>query len=162
MKKLAFLPIVLILLLSCSNDDNGNGEEVFEPQILAFETISQGYLTSTGMYLFEESNLVIYSSEEWAELTEQMSFYNTVGDDFMDVEVNFQTTQVLVCIDKIYYNGGWSIDITEVIETENHITVSIENLNTGNLTSIVTRPFHIVKIPKSDKPVVFERIYPED
>jgi hypothetical protein len=161
MKRLLFYSLVLIFV-SCSSDDTVNEEEVFEPQTLTFETISQGDITSTGMYLFEESNLVIYSSDEWTELTEQMSFYNTVGDEFMDVEIDFQTTQVLVCIDKIYYNGGWSIDITEAIETENHITVLIENLNTGNLTSVVRRPFHIVKIPKLDKPVVFERIYPED
>ena len=153
---------LLLIFVSCSSDDNGNGEEVFEPQIIEPIEISKGYMTGSGMFLVEEQLTVIYTESQWEELIESMIYYNNVNDEFAKTPINFDDFQVFVVMEEVKYSGGWSIDITEIIEELDEIHVKVENLLTGNATSMVMRPFHIVKIPKSDKPVVFERIFPED
>lgn len=57
----------------------------------------------------------------------------------------------------MYGNGGHTIDITNITEFETTIVVTVENLQTGNTSGVfVTQPYHIVKIPKATKPIVFE------
>jgi hypothetical protein len=70
--------------------------------------------------------------------------------------IDYANYTVIVVIDRIYGNGGHSIDITNITEFETNIIVTVENLQTGNTFSVVTQPYHIVKIPKATKPIVFE------
>ena len=56
---------------------------------------------------------------------------------------------VIAIFDRVYGNGGNSIDITNITEFETNIIVTVENLQTGNTSSVVTQPYHIVKIPKA-------------
>lgn len=162
MKKRILLPIVLTLLFSCSSDDNGNEGEFFEPQEINFIEVSQGSLVSTAMYDIEEENYLITTQSQWVTLTEIMESNNTSNNDFLEVEINFQTDQIIAIFDRTRSGIGWTVDVTEAIEEEFQISVTIENLNKGNLAQVSRRPYHIVKIPKSDKPVIFERIYLED
>ena len=64
--------------------------------------------------------------------------------------------KIIAVFDKIYGNGGHSIDIIKITENENKVIVTIENILGGDATSIMTQPFHIVKIPKTDKLIIFE------
>jgi hypothetical protein len=34
----------------------------------------------------------------------------------------------------------------------------VSNLHTGDISGVITQPFHIVKIPVSDKEIVFEQV----
>jgi hypothetical protein len=61
--------------------------------------------------------------------------------------------------DEVKSDGGWSIDITNIENQENQIVVTVTNLHTGNITSVMTQPYQIVKIPVSDKEIVFEIVY---
>jgi hypothetical protein len=61
-------------------------------------------------------------------------------------------------IDKRYGNGGWSVDILDVIEYDDKILVKYTNLNKGDDTLPIIQPYHFVKIPISNKNVVFEYI----
>jgi len=160
MKKLFFYSLVLIFV-SCSSDDNGNGEEVFEPQEVEIIEIGHGAMAGPNSGL-DESYLVIKNTTEWIQLLEAIDAVNNESENFSETTIDFSQYLIIAAIDEVKYNGGWSIDITSIMEYEPEIEVTVENLLTGNLTSIVRQPFHIVKIPKSDKPVVFERIYTED
>ena len=64
--------------------------------------------------------------------------------------------QVIAVFDKLHNNGGWSIDVINIIENENSLNVNIDNLQNGNLTQIVIQPFHIIKIPRTNKKIVFK------
>lgn len=70
-------------------------------------------------------------------------------NDFTDTNIDFNKYQIIAVFDQIYENGGYSIDITNVI-------VKVENLLTGGINSIFNQPFHIIKISKSGKPILFE------
>jgi len=53
-------------------------------------------------------------------------------------------------------NGGYTIDITGVVENKNDLTVTIRNLSpNGAVYTVITQPYHIVKIPKTEKRIVF-------
>jgi len=162
MKKLAFLPIVLALLLSCSNDDEGSDPQPFEPYDVAYTLVAKGSLYGNSAEGISELALVITNDISWLDLMEAINSYNDHSHQFEETEIDFNDYQLLVAFEEVKPNGGWSIDIMKVTEQELQIEVKIENLQTGNLASVHTQPFHIIKILKSDKPVVFERIYPED
>ncbi|MFP3813769.1 hypothetical protein, partial [Bacillus sp. SIMBA_005] len=54
-------------------------------------------------------------------------------------------------------NMSTSIDVTKATIRSGKIIIRIENLKVG-FTNDVSQPFHIVKIPKSSKNIVFEKI----
>jgi hypothetical protein len=76
--------------------------------------------------------------------------------NFTETNIDFNNFQLLVSIDGTRPNTGYSIDISNVIENTTNITATVSILNSGNGFTVLTQPFHIVKIPKSPKPVVFQ------
>ena len=51
-------------------------------------------------------------------------------------------------------NSTTSVDVTQIIERENNITVIIENIDKG-ISQDISHPFHIVKMTKTNKPITF-------
>lgn len=144
------LLILTIALISCSsNDDNLNKN-------VNFSIIGQGQLQGNGAENIEKSNLVIDNTTSWNELIDKMNTANNVSDDFAETDIDFSQYIIIAVFDKIYGNGGHSIDIIEIMENETTIAVKVDNLMTGDDTQIITQPFHIVKIPKTEKQIIFE------
>jgi len=85
-----------------------------------------------------------------------MNSVNNVSDNFQEINIDFSQYQIIAVFDKIYSNGGHSIDIINVKENGKSITVVVNNLLTGDATSVIAQPFHIVKIPKTEKQIIFE------
>ncbi|MCL2132447.1 MAG: protease complex subunit PrcB family protein, partial [Lentimicrobiaceae bacterium] len=98
---------------------------------------------------------VITTPAEWDTLLSTIPAYSIVAD-FVETTIDFTAYQVIVVIDEQRYSGGWTIDITDVTEYANSIVVTYTNLMNGNLASVITRPFHIVKIPVSNKQIIFQ------
>ena len=147
MKKLLLLTVLLPLVtISCSNDDN---EAVNTPP----QEIAQGWLSYNEV--FTNENIVITSSSQWEELLSDMEAINEGNTDtFTETDIDFNSYEVLACFQ--VKNGTTTVDINAVTENENNITVTVKNLQQG-VTQDVAIPFHIVKIQKSNKPVVFEQ-----
>ncbi len=121
----------------------------------AIVTIGKGDLCCNGAQNISKQNIVITNQVDWTTLISAMNTVNNKSDEFTEIDIDFDQFQIIAAFEEIKYSGGHSIDITAVVETESSIEVQVENLKTGDITSIVTQPFHIVRIPKSDKPVVF-------
>jgi len=156
MKRLFFL-LVTLISVSCSTS-----EENYSVQSITPITVGKGDLTS---YPFiQPRQLVITNSADWAALRNEIdSYYIGIGlgnhftnTFFQETTIDFTSFEAIVVIDQGYGNGGHSIDITSVSENQSSIIVTVQNLNTGGLTTVVTQPYHIVKIPISTKPVVFQ------
>ncbi|WP_431243409.1 protease complex subunit PrcB family protein [Flavobacterium sp. P21] len=73
-----------------------------------------------------------------------------------DVTVDFTKYQVIAVFDEVHNYGGYSIDITKVTESKIQTIIKVEKLLKGNLTTVITQPYHIIKIAKSNKTVVFK------
>jgi hypothetical protein len=151
--KTKILKLIAILLLlagsfySCENNSMQE-QEFIQEQKLTPLTLAKGVL-SDGIKNLAGKNMVVTTKSEWDNLRTTMNLIST--------EVDFNTYQVIAVIDDIHGNGGWTVDITDITEYADKIVVTYTNLETGNATSATTQPFHIVKIPVSNKRILFQQ-----
>src|SRR5690554_4004007 len=149
MKKIFLIAILSMALINCSSDDNNN--ESFSPQNIDFTTIGQG-VAIVNLMTIEQQNIAITNQTDWNQFLE--SFPHAA--EISETDIDFNTFQVIVSIDEERGHTGHWLEITEIIENENNITVTIATGEGDSGFESICRPYHIVKIPKSDKPVVFE------
>lgn len=149
MKKIIIVCIATFML-SCSKDSPSD----IEPD---FIEIAKDILNGGGTEGIVKSNLVIKDISTWTSIINQMDLINKESAKFTETDIDFNRYQVIAVFDKVYGNGGYSIDITNIKENESNLIIKVENLNKGGLLSIITQPYHIVKIKKTDKNIVFEQ-----
>lgn len=150
MKKLLLLLLISVLFINYSCNDKDENIESKTP--INFQLIGKGELIGNSL---PQQNLVITNSAQWTTLLNTLDANNNVSGGFTETNINFNQYMVIAVFDQTYLNGGHSIDIVAVDETAANLEVNIEKLLQGNATSIVTQPYHIVKIPKIAKPVIF-------
>lgn len=150
MKKLLLLLLIPILFFNYSCTDKDENIESKTP--INLQLIGKGELIGNSL---PQQNLVITNSAQWTTLLNTLDANNNVSGGFTETNINFNQYMVIAVFDQTYLNGGHSIDIVTVDETAANLEVDIEKLLQGNATSIVTQPYHIVKIPKIAKPVIF-------
>lgn len=145
--KVAFL-FLSLFILSCSNDD----ETINYPQTINPTQIAKSHLNYNNTY--GQENIVISNTTNWETL---MTNFTNIGiinsTPFSETNIDFQN-YIVICVIEVK-NSTTTIDITNIQENANNITVTVENLQIG-LTTDVAHPFHIVKIPKTNKPIVFQ------
>lgn len=142
------ITFVAILFLSC----NKNNNEENQPVNITPVEIAKNHFMSNHV---NPSNYVIKTQIEWNNFIALINNSINVNYVIGQPNIDFQNDMVIAIIDSVYSTGGWSVDITNVIENSNSITVNYTNLETGDDTMIVVQPFEIVKIPKSNKPIEF-------
>ncbi|QQV01500.1 MULTISPECIES: protease complex subunit PrcB family protein [Chryseobacterium] len=150
MKKLLLLLLIPILFFNYSCTDKDENIESKTP--INLQLIGKGELIGNSL---PQQNLVITNSAQWTTLLNTLDANNNVSGGFTETNINFNQYMVIAVFDQTYLNGGHSIDIMTVNENSQNIEVDVEKLFQGNVTSIVTQPYHIVKIPKIAKPVIF-------
>jgi len=149
MKQIITLFSFLFLLTSCSNDNNSNQSDV------SFSTVVQKDLSPSDQKPIAETKVVITDAQAWNAFITKISVVNEESKYFIDTNIDFTKFQIIAVIDQKYLNGGHTIDITKIAENKNKIYVKVEKLHTGNIATVLTQPYHIVKIAKSSKKVIF-------
>jgi len=152
---------ILFLLASCSNDNNAgskqsNPESILPPTVespVQFSLIAKGDHFN-GNYKNTKVNLVIKDEVAWNNLKSAMTTYSL--STFTETSIDFTKYQIIAVFDQIRMSGGHTIDITSITEDKKTTTVKVENIKAGDLTSVVTQPFHIVKINKTEKNIDFK------
>lgn len=139
--------VLCFLCLGCSNnDDSENNSQVITPIL-----ISQMELM--GNEGIPAQNIVINQAIDWELL--KVSMHDRVNF-FTETDIDFDEFVILAVFDQVYPNGGHSIDITSVVEHQNNIIVTVDQLLPGGAQAVIQQPYHIVKIPMTSKPVLFE------
>lgn len=120
---------------------------------LNFETILKGGYSEYCKSL-EIENVVITSQVEWFQML------GKVGLEFSGViaPVDFTKDMLIATFQCSRPTGGYSIEITKIVETGNNLEVYLKDISPGYgciVTEALTSPYHIVKIQKSDKEVIF-------
>ena len=129
--------VVIVLITNYILVSNTNSTKI------DFETLSKGSYSSYK----EPVNYVMNSDEELKELKLQIS-----GIDFS------KSTAIAVFMGE-FNTGGYAIEIKEIIEKENKIIIKVIKTfpEPGQpVTQALSQPYHIVKIEKIEKEVVFE------
>jgi len=160
MKNILKIAILSIVLISCGNDDKVPiipDVVPFEPQNIETEIILKSSLLH--LYALTEFNHIIKNQNELDDILSEAEFdeiiKNRILTSIIDANIDFNQYQVLAVINPNVVGSGTTIDIISVTEYENEIKVVVENLNKGTPAD-VTFPYEIVKMPKIDKPVVFD------
>lgn len=149
MKYLLFVFVLTFSVLSCNNTAQSTQEPV------TTTLISKGELYGNGAEGILSSQLVINDTTSWNALVDQMNSVNTVSDSFSETDINFSDFTIIAVFDEIKGNGGYGIDLTVSSNAEN-IAVNVTHLSPeGNAITVMTQPYHIVKIPKAVLPIVF-------
>lgn len=146
MKKLLLLILPLFVLTACSNDDNSNATS----EEINFSTVGKNALNGNGNIL--QSNLVFNNQADWNNFLTQLDEINNVSATFNETEINFTAFTVIAVIDEIKTSGS-EINIVTAVESTNTITISSEL--TMYSTTVISQPFHIIKIPKTNKQIIF-------
>jgi len=150
MKRILLLTLVTSALFMVSCHENEENDVASIP--INSQLIGKGYISSHSM---PQQNIAITNTTQWNNfLTDLDSSYNVSGS-FTETNIDFNQYMLIVAFDQVYNNGGHSIDIIAIDESSQSINVDIEKLLQGNTTSVITQPYHIVKIPKILKPVVY-------
>ena len=141
----------LVLFFNCSND---NDNTPFAPTAIEFTEIDRGQLDGYGIEGITASNMVVTNSSDWQNLMNQMNIFNNHTDDFTETDIDFEE-YIIIAIFLEVKISFWAVTITDIIEKEDSVIVtSIEDNSSGS--SVITQPFHIVKIPITEKPIEFE------
>ncbi len=146
----AFFLLTLVFFYGCKVEDP-TSQEI--RAAVEFQEIGKGTLGGMGQEGIEQSNLVINSQSDWQALMSQMNSHNNVTNDFNEIDIDFgQFTIIAVILELKGY--GWEVEINRIIEREGSIVVSTTEQSYD--TAVMSQPFHIIKIPKTDKAIVFE------
>lgn len=99
-----------------------------------------------------QSNGVIKSEGEWVQALQKTNAE-------LPAPVDFSKDMIIAVFQGEKNTGGYNIEINKIIEKENVIEVTVIETSPGRrcmVTKAFTSPFHIVKIQKSNKEVVFK------
>jgi hypothetical protein len=147
--KTILLSLIFLGLIGCSNS---NDEITFTPQDITPVLIAKGHLSYNSIY--SQQNTIISTAAEWQTLLENFNTINTnITETFSTTEIDFNSFDIILAIQT--RNSTTTVDVTTIVENADSIIVTVENLQLG-ISQDVAHPFHIVKIPKSAKPIVFK------
>ena len=144
MKTLFLAFIMIITLNGCSSDTS----DPFVPVAITPVLIGKGFTYDT----VTPGNLVINNQSDWATFLTTMS---SVSSTFVNTNVDFNIYEVIAIVDSQRGSTGYSVNIDSIIENESNITVEYSLLVQDGFIDMV-QPYHIVRIPKINKPVIFQ------
>lgn len=139
--------------MGCSNDNNNDEAN---QSLVEFKLIAQKDLSPSEQKEIPKSNFVIKDTESWNSFIAKITVNNDETKYFSETNIDFKKYQIIAAIDEVRLYGGYSIDITRISENQSSIIVKIEHLKPGGFYAIITQPYHIVKIAKTSKKVVFK------
>lgn len=148
-----FMSLVLFLSLSCNNNDDNNNVG-FVPQTITPSLIGKGELFVPYNNINVQQNINITNQSDWN------NFINVLGNSgnpsfiLSETVIDFNNFEIIAIFDNVKPTGGNSVDITSIIENVDNISITIQRLQSGDAT-VVTQPFHIVKVPISSKPLIY-------
>ncbi|MDR0801752.1 protease complex subunit PrcB family protein [Fluviicola sp.] len=152
MKTIILILASSFMLFSCKKEQK-NAMGTTTPVAVTPVVISQGILGCT--YCTSQPNaFVVTNTTNWDTVMTNLA--NNGNATFTETIIDFNDYMLLAIFDKGRPTGGYSVSVTSVTENINQIVVNVAYTGTGDATQMPTCPYIIVKIPKSNKPVVFQ------
>jgi hypothetical protein len=103
----------------------------------------------------KKQNLVIRNETEWENLKKEMNRYiKNETDNFTETEIDFNAYQVIAIFEGNQFCNSWTISIADITEYTDSIVVTTQNIEKEY--EEIYQSYLIVKIPASDKKIVFQ------
>lgn len=145
--------LIVSMTMACTPKTN-NGGSTMEGKQLTFETIAQEPYSGVN----EANQLIITDGAAWRDLWAQIY---SISDPKPELaSVNFERETVAATFAGMKSNGGYSIEIQNIVDAGSAIHVfskSIEPKKGQMNTMALTQPFHVVKFENPEgKKVLFK------
>ena len=144
----SIVAIVIIAVCSAWAIQGCEKKEKEQTKNIPVNSIAQGYISK----VYRSNNFVLKSQQSLDDFIEAFEIPN-----LSQLKINFDTDMVIAVIES--NNSSSTIDITSITEFKDKIEVRVENVHKG-MTADIGSIYHIVKIPKTDKNIVFMKITP--
>ncbi|WP_298424419.1 protease complex subunit PrcB family protein [uncultured Kordia sp.] len=148
MKKYLMLFVFSLFLMNCNSDDSETISTTIETTLIGKGNLHGG--SSQGV---TQQNHLINDEADWNAI---LPIFDTVSHSFTETNIDFSMFTVIVAIDQVRPNGGHELDIAINSNSENVIVTVTDISPQGQATTVITQPYHIVKIPKNTLPVIFQ------
>ena len=148
MKGIVVSFFILVLLAGCDSEDNDLSKS------LDFETIEKDFYSG----METSQNVIVSNINDWEDLWNQTVTWTPDERPF----VNFNESMVIAVFMGEQNSGGFEIEILELKEADDVIEVvskfTIPEGGSG-VTTALTQPFHMIKINKTDKNIIFSQLH---
>ena len=138
--------IVIIAVCSAWAIQGCEKKEKEQTKNIPINSIAQGYISE----VYRSNNFVLKSQQSLDDFIEAFEIPN-----LSQLKINFDTDMVIAVVES--NNSSSTIDITSITEFKDKIEVRVENVHKG-MTADIGSIYHIVRIPKTDKTIVFMKI----
>ena len=150
MKNRLFL-FTVVLLMGCAGINVD-----FQSIAISPTKIGAGNLYGNGNEKITKQNLIISTKMAWSELMGKMNSVNNETHNFAETDIDFSKFIVLALFDEVKGSGGYSLNITGILENQDNVTVAVQSISpTGNVFLVMSQPYCIVKIPNTAKKIIF-------
>lgn len=150
-KTLILLSLLFVFGCNCNKTTTDMASKNIESVLIA-----KGNLYGSGSEGIEKQNLVITNENDWASLLNQLDGANKVSQNFSETKIDFSKYTIVAIFADVKGSGGHKIEVGISETPEEKIIKVIQTSPTGNATSVMTQPYYIAKLPKSDLPIIFE------
>ena len=156
MNRILFFMMLMVVFSCKTNIENTTTKtETAEMKTSEANSIGKGNLYGSGNEGIIAENLTITNQSDWDKLKAKMDSTNKVSTSFSKTAIDFSKHTIIAVFDEVKGSGGHSIDLSVTYYLDN-TTVSItKNAPSGIATSVMTQPYHIIKITKSSLPIKF-------
>ena len=138
-----------------TNSDNDKMENT-ELITNEYSIIGKGNLYGSGEEGIKASNLIITNQNDWDKLIAQLDAVNKVSTGFKNKTINFSEYTIIAVFDDLKSSGGHSIDLSVISNTTNTVINITKKAPNGMATTVMTQPYCIIKITKSNLPIIFQ------
>lgn len=161
MKKFYFISLMLLTLNACQSDNSSivnNTQD--QSATIQFENVLKFEYADA-----PQGHFVINDEAAWFTFAESINaplIYNPETgantNELLTADIDFSAYTVIAVVDALHNHGGYDIEITSVARNDAAVAVTVETAYPGDgaVTTVLTQPYHIIKIPKTTLPVVFE------
>jgi hypothetical protein len=150
-RKILILTFSLFLLLNFGCDKKDDSHTY--PIDISFTEIRKGDVF-TANYNPTQHGEIFTNQNDWDYFVDSIWQIDPIPSE---ANVNFSKNIVIAVFDKPRTTGGYDIEIKSIVENEQNVVVNFQT-GAGDVTQMPTRSYHIVKIPKTTKPITFENV----
>jgi PrcB C-terminal len=144
----------IFLLSSCNVGHNKASKQRIQETILFQMLVQDTY----GGYT--DSKFMVIEDNE--SLTEVFNIFNKSRSPQLKIPIiNFEKETVIALFLGEKYSGGYAITVEQVLDKNNKVNIfyKVTSPKLGDMvTSVMTQPFSIIKIPKTTKEIVFKSL----
>ena len=143
------LCVFLFVVLGCSSTIQPS--KTIKKEEIVFNTISKGTLFGNGIEGILEEKFTIKNEKQWQVFLNKINSVNSVSSSFSEININFSNHIIICVFDAIRNTGGYAIEIERVFVEKKNLNIVYNKKEPGPMemvTTIITQPYHIVKIEK--------------